>query len=71
MLEFLTEPDDLAGAGMAGTFVNVTGFSLLIGFGSALTPLASQAYGARNPRRAGDLLQRQMLMQVRLDICWC
>ena len=42
MMMFLPTDDELAGAGMGFMFGNVTGFSLIIGFGSGLIPLASQ-----------------------------
>jgi hypothetical protein len=76
MLMFLRTPDDLAGAGMGLMFGNISGISLVEGFSSGLTPLASQAHGARNPRRVGDLLQRQLTMHL-VMIClpvavmWC
>jgi Na+-driven multidrug efflux pump len=68
MLMFLRTPDDLAGAGMGLMFGNISGISLVEGFSSGLTPLASQAHGARNPRRVGDLLQRQLTMHL-IMIC--
>lgn len=68
MLSFFQTSTELAGAGMAVTFQNVTGFSLLVGFGSGLIPLASQAYGAGNVKRVGSLFQRQVVLHLVL-IC--
>jgi len=64
MLMFLKTPDDLAGAGMGLMFANISGVSLIEGFCTGLTPLAAQAHGARNPKRVGNLLQRQLLMHM-------
>jgi Na+-driven multidrug efflux pump len=66
MMMFLSTADEVGGAGMGFMFGNVTGISLIVGFGTGLTPLASQAFGAGNFRRVGDLLQRQILMHVLL-----
>eukprot|EP00929_Paragymnodinium_shiwhaense_P036654 TRINITY_DN19610_c0_g1_i1.p1 TRINITY_DN19610_c0_g1~~TRINITY_DN19610_c0_g1_i1.p1 ORF type:complete len:525 (-),score=118.52 TRINITY_DN19610_c0_g1_i1:355-1929(-) len=65
MLGFLgSDADQLAAAGMAFMFANVTGLSLIIGSGAGSMPLVSQAFGARNYRRCGDLLQRQLSIHV-------
>jgi hypothetical protein len=64
MLMFLDDADHIAGAGMGFMFGNVAGLSLIMGFGTGLTPLAAQAHGAGNFRRVGDLLQRQLLLHV-------
>ena len=45
-------------------FGNVTGISILVGFGFGLPPLASQAYGAKNYKRVGNLMQRQLAMEL-------
>ena len=57
MLMFL-DSDNLEAAGMGFMFTNVTGMSLIIGFGSGVIPLIAQAFGAGNLQRCGDLLQR-------------
>jgi MATE family multidrug resistance protein len=76
-LVVLTDLDEIAAAGMGQMWCNVSGLSLIVGFGTALGPLVSQAYGAGNHARAGDLLQRQLwlhLIWVCLPIAllwWC
>jgi len=40
----------LAAASLGNTFANVTGMSIMVGLSSALSTLASQAYGARDYR---------------------
>lgn len=42
----------------------VTGLSIVIGFALGLSPLCSQAFGAGNYKRCGDLLQRQLLIHL-------
>lgn len=42
----------------------MTGFSVIIGFALGLPALASQAFGAGNYRRCGELLQRTMLIHL-------
>jgi MATE family multidrug resistance protein len=68
MLMFFKDPNELAAAGMGFMFGNVTGVSVIIGFSTGLSPLASQAFGAGNLRRVGQLLQRQVMMHLLL-IC--
>eukprot|EP00930_Biecheleria_cincta_P017153 TRINITY_DN13715_c0_g1_i1.p1 TRINITY_DN13715_c0_g1~~TRINITY_DN13715_c0_g1_i1.p1 ORF type:complete len:462 (+),score=52.75 TRINITY_DN13715_c0_g1_i1:101-1486(+) len=61
MLHFLgSKPEHVAGAGMGFMFSNVAGLSLIIGTGAGAQPLISQAFGANNFQRCGDLLQRQL-----------
>eukprot|EP00747_Dinoflagellata_sp_TGD_P204391 gnl/TRDRNA2_/TRDRNA2_78063_c0_seq1.p1 gnl/TRDRNA2_/TRDRNA2_78063_c0~~gnl/TRDRNA2_/TRDRNA2_78063_c0_seq1.p1 ORF type:complete len:485 (+),score=70.25 gnl/TRDRNA2_/TRDRNA2_78063_c0_seq1:122-1456(+) len=45
-------------------FANVTGVSLVTGSGAGAGPLISQAFGANNFVRCGDLLQRQVGIHV-------
>ena len=61
-------PDEIAGAGMGFMFGNVSGISMIVGFGLGLPPLASQAFGARNYQRVSELLQRQMLLHLLLVV---
>jgi len=56
--------DAIAGAGMGFMFGNVTGVSVVIGFALGLPPLISQAYGAQNYGRCGDLLQTQLCIHL-------
>ena len=49
---------ELAAGTLALSFINVTGPSLFIGLGSAVETLCSQAFGARNYRLVGVVLQR-------------
>ncbi|WVZ58770.1 hypothetical protein U9M48_009001 [Paspalum notatum var. saurae] len=52
----------LAGASLASSLANVTGFSLLYGMASALDTLCGQAFGARQYGRLGIYKQRAMLV---------
>eukprot|EP01047_Picozoa_sp_COSAG01_P069494 COSAG01_NODE_10292_length_2193_cov_1.857143_5_plen_100_part_00 len=45
-------PEAVAVAGMGSFWVNVTGQSIVAGFGIGMIPLASQAFGAKNYRCA-------------------
>ena len=49
---------ELAAGTLALSFINVTGPSIFIGLCSALETLSSQAYGAKNLRMVGVVLQR-------------
>lgn len=75
MLSFLgSNVEHLAAAGMGFMFANVTGISFVIGFGAGAQPLVSQAFGAGNWRRCGDLLQRQLaihlLVVIAVGVVW-
>ncbi|KAL4654578.1 hypothetical protein ACB092_01G389600 [Castanea dentata] len=52
----------LSGAAMATSFATVTGYSLLIGMGSALDTYCGQAYGAKQYRLIGIHTQRAMIV---------
>lgn len=52
----------LAGASLAASLVNVTGFSLLAGMAGALDTLCGQAFGARRYALLGVYKQRAMLV---------
>ncbi|KAK3133961.1 hypothetical protein QOZ80_6AG0543300 [Eleusine coracana subsp. coracana] len=52
----------LAGASLAASVANVTGFSLLFGMASALDTLCGQAFGARQYGLLGVYMQRAMLV---------
>lgn len=52
----------LAGASLASSLANVTGFSLLVGMASALDTLCGQAFGARQYGLLGLYKQRAMLV---------
>ncbi|KAJ1295608.1 hypothetical protein BS78_01G235900 [Paspalum vaginatum] len=52
----------LAGASLASSLANVTGFSLLYGMASALNTLCGQAFGARQYGLLGIYKQRAMLV---------
>lgn len=52
----------LAGASMAASFANVTGYSLLLGMGTAMDTLCGQAYGAKQYHKLGIHMQRAMLV---------
>jgi MATE family multidrug resistance protein len=49
---------ELAAGTLAISFYNVFGFSIAIGMCSALDTLCSQAYGAKNYKMVGVVLQR-------------
>uniref|UniRef100_A0ACD5XIM7 Uncharacterized protein n=1 Tax=Avena sativa TaxID=4498 RepID=A0ACD5XIM7_AVESA len=52
----------LAGASLATSLANVTGFSLLVGMASALDTLCGQAFGARQYHLLGIYKQRAMVV---------
>lgn len=52
----------LAGASLAASLANVTGFSFLAGMAGALDTLCGQAFGARQHRLLGIYKQRAMLV---------
>ncbi|GMN52146.1 hypothetical protein TIFTF001_021285 [Ficus carica] len=58
----------LAGASMATSFASVTGFSLLIGMGSALETFCGQSYGAKQYHMLGIHLQRATLVLLLVSI---
>ena len=67
MLLFLVGPlgpEAVAVAGMGSFWVNVTGVSMVMGFGIGMIPLAAQAYGARNYERVGIILVRQQCIHL-------
>ncbi|KAL8491623.1 hypothetical protein ACS0TY_023281 [Phlomoides rotata] len=51
----------LSSASMATSFASVTGFSVLLGMGSALETLCGQAYGAEQHRMLGIYTQRAII----------
>ncbi|XP_015162498.1 protein DETOXIFICATION 16-like [Solanum tuberosum] len=57
----------LSGASLATSFAFVTGFSLLLGMGSALETLCGQAYGATQHHMLGIYMQRRILVILRQD----
>ncbi|WOG95349.1 hypothetical protein DCAR_0414664 [Daucus carota subsp. sativus] len=52
----------LSGASIATSFAGVTGFSLMLGMGSALETYCGQAYGAKEYHKLGVHMQRTMLV---------
>lgn len=61
-------PEAVAVAGMGSFWVNVTGQSIVAGFGIGMVPLASQAFGAKNYERMGILLMRQQSIHLLLSV---
>ncbi|KAM1799762.1 protein DETOXIFICATION 16-like isoform X2 [Malus domestica] len=59
---------ELSSASMASSFANVTGFSVLLGMGSALETLCGQAYGAKQYRMLGVHMQKAMLILLAVSI---
>eukprot|EP01052_Picozoa_sp_SAG31_P028635 SAG31_NODE_2781_length_5095_cov_9.452162_1_plen_133_part_00 len=68
-------PNAVAVAGMGSFWVNVTGQSIVAGFGIGMVPLASQAFGAKNYERMAVLLMRQqsihLLLSLSVLVLWC
>lgn len=65
MMHFLgTDPLDLAAAGMGFMFVNVAGQMVIVSTGNCSGTFISQAFGAGNFVRCGEVLQRQLMMHV-------
>ncbi|XP_065874830.1 protein DETOXIFICATION 16-like [Euphorbia lathyris] len=58
----------LSSASMATSFAGVTGFSFILGMGSALETLCGQAYGAKQYHMLGVHMQRAMLVLVLTSI---
>ncbi|XP_057425370.1 protein DETOXIFICATION 16-like isoform X2 [Lotus japonicus] len=58
----------LSGASLGNSFASVTGFSVLLGMGSALETLCGQAYGAKKYHMLGVHTQRAMLVLLGLSI---
>ncbi|KAI4357717.1 hypothetical protein L6164_001649 [Bauhinia variegata] len=58
----------LSGASLGSSFASVTGFSVLLGMGSALETLCGQAYGAKQHHMLGVHTQRAMLVLLGLSI---
>lgn len=61
--------NELAASALATMFCNVTGFSISIGFASALDTLCSQAFtGSNDPKALGKHLQRAFLVMLLLSL---
>ncbi|XP_012569747.3 protein DETOXIFICATION 16-like [Cicer arietinum] len=64
----------LAGASLALSIINVTGFNVLMGMSSALDTFCGQAYGAKQYHMVGIYTQRAMLVitlvSLPLSIIW-
>ncbi|XP_021292586.1 protein DETOXIFICATION 16-like [Herrania umbratica] len=64
----------LASASMATSFAGVTGFSFMLGMGSALETFCGQAYGAKQYHMLGVHMQRAMLVltlaSVPISLIW-
>ncbi|KAL0296672.1 UNVERIFIED_CONTAM: protein DETOXIFICATION 16 [Sesamum radiatum] len=58
----------LSSASMATSFASVTGFSVLLGMGSALETLCGQAYGAKQYHMLGVYTQRAILILLAVSI---
>ena len=54
----------LEGAALGNSIMNITGFLVMFGMGSALDTLAAQAYGARSYKKIGVYLQRGILIHA-------
>ncbi|CAL0320778.1 unnamed protein product [Lupinus luteus] len=64
----------LSGASLGSSFASVSGYSILLGMGSALETLCGQAYGAGQYRMLGIHTQRAMLVllgsSIPLSLIW-
>lgn len=58
----------LSGASMGSSFASVTGYTVLLGMGSALETLCGQAYGAKQYHMLGVHTQRAMLTLLAISI---
>ncbi|WRX18074.1 Multi antimicrobial extrusion protein - like 10 [Theobroma cacao] len=58
----------LASASMATSFAGVTGFSFMLGMGSALETFCGQAYGARQYHMLGVHMQRAILVHTLVSV---
>ncbi|XP_069152176.1 protein DETOXIFICATION 16-like [Solanum lycopersicum] len=58
----------LSSATLATSFTGVTGFSFMLGMGSALETLCGQAYGAKQYHMLGIHMQRGMLVLLAISI---
>ncbi|XP_057952474.1 protein DETOXIFICATION 16-like isoform X1 [Malania oleifera] len=58
----------LSSASMATSFAGVTGFSFMLGMGSALDTFCGQAYGAKQYHMLGIYMQRAMVVLVLMSI---
>ncbi|KAI3986426.1 hypothetical protein MKX01_037708 [Papaver californicum] len=58
----------LSAASMATSFATVTGFSLLMGMGSALDTLCGQSYGGKQYHMLGIHMQRGMLVLLLVSV---
>ncbi|KAK7269830.1 hypothetical protein RIF29_22588 [Crotalaria pallida] len=58
----------LSGVSLGNSFASVTGYSVLLGMGSALETLCGQAYGAKQYHMLGIHTQRAMLVLLGLSI---
>ena len=54
----------LESVALAQSIVNITGLSFVIGYGSGLDTLASQAWGAENYKKVGIYLQRAFMVHL-------
>ncbi|KAM5567849.1 protein DETOXIFICATION 16-like [Rosa sericea] len=58
----------LSGASLGSSFASVTGYSILLGMGSALETLCGQAYGAKQYHMLGVHMQRGILTLLAVSI---
>ncbi|PRQ40239.1 putative multi antimicrobial extrusion protein [Rosa chinensis] len=58
----------LSGASLGSSFASVTGYSILLGMGSALETLCGQAYGAKRYHMLGVHMQRGILTLLAVSI---
>ena len=59
---------EMAGAALAASYCNVTGYSVIIGLLSAMDTLTSQAYGANKPRQIGVTVQQSVVVVILYSI---
>jgi MATE family multidrug resistance protein len=65
---------ELAAAALANTTSNVSGLSIIVGMGTAVSTICGQAYGAGNYRKVGETLQLAVLVNwavcIPISILW-
>lgn len=65
---------ELAAAALANTTSNVSGLSIIVGMGTAVSTICGQAYGAGNYRKVGETLQLAVFVNwavcIPISILW-
>ena len=62
---------EMSAAALGNSFCNVTGFSLNVGLLSAMDTLVSQAHGAKEMRKIGQVTNQSLLMLGLVTLLMC